>query len=186
MSALAQAEAAVLTLLDFIGEDSGREGLADTPSRVARSWQELCCGYAQDPVAILRSAMFTDAELDELVVAGPFPFASMCEHHLLPFVGTAVIAYLPEAGRVTGLSKLPRALGALSARLQVQERLTAQMADALRLALDPLGWGVVLRAEHLCASVRGVRTRTPFTTSVMRGALRSNPAARAEMLALVG
>jgi GTP cyclohydrolase I len=185
VSALLDAEAAVGTLLTLIGEDRDRPGLLDTPSRVVRSWQELCCGYAQDPVAILRSAMFTDAHLDELVVAGPFPFASICEHHLLPFVGTAVIAYLPDEGRVTGLSKLPRALAALSARLQVQERLTSEMADALHLALDPLGWGVVLRAEHLCASVRGVRTRTPFTTSVMRGALRSNDAARAELLALI-
>jgi GTP cyclohydrolase I len=152
---------------------------------VVRAWQELCCGYHQDPVAILHQAMFTDAQADELIVAGPFPFASICEHHLLPFIGTAVVAYLPDEGRVTGLSKLPRALAALSARLQVQERLTHEMAEAMETALDPLGWGVVLRAEHLCASVRGVRTRTPFTTSVMRGALRSNDAARAELLALI-
>lgn len=180
-----EVEYAIDTLLRYIGEDPDRPGLTDTPRRVVRAWQELCAGYHVDPVVLLRSAMFVDADLDELVIAGPFAFASMCEHHLLPFVGTAVVGYVPKEGRVTGLSKLPRALAALSARLQVQERLTSEMADALEEALDPLGVAVVLVAEHLCASVRGVRTRTPFTTSVMRGCCRENAPARAELLALI-
>lgn len=180
-----EAEAAVARLLALIGEDPDRPGLIDTPRRVVAAWEEMACGYQLDPVAILRSAVFVDADLDELVVAGPFPFASTCEHHLLPFTGEASIAYVPRDGKVTGLSKLPRALGALAARLQVQERLTSQVADAVEAALDPLGVAVVLRAEHLCASLRGVRTRTPFTTSVVRGVLRDRDAARAEALGLM-
>ena len=179
-----EAEAAVETLLDFVGEDVGREGLRQTPNRVVRSFVELCSGYLLDPADLLGQATFVE-QVDEMIVTGPFPFSSTCEHHLLPFLGTAVVAYVPRDGRITGLSKVPRAFHALAARLQVQERLTVEMADAVEKALDPQGVAVVVQAEHLCASVRGVRTRTPLSTSVMRGCFRERDAARAEVLALL-
>jgi len=180
------AEAAVRTLLEHVGEDPQREGLRDTPGRVARAWTEMTCGYRLDPVDILRSALFTEPGADQLVVAGPFEFTSLCEHHCLPFAGVAVVGYVPADGRITGLSKLPRAVLALAQRLQVQERLTAEIADAIETALHPQGVGVVLTAVHSCAELRGVKTRTPFTTSDMRGCLRNEQAARAELLAVAG
>lgn len=182
------AEAAVRTLLVHLGEDPDREGLADTPARVVRALVEMTSGYAEDPVAILRSAMFAEAHADEMIVVGPFAIQSLCEHHVLPFVGRCVIGYIPGVGDdalVTGLSKLPRAAHAVLRRLQVQERATAQIADAIEQALRPRGVGVVIQAVHACAELRGVSTRTPMTTSVLRGQLRDEPDARAELMALM-
>lgn len=180
---------AVVRLLQHIGEDPEREGLLDTPKRVVKALTEMTAGYGEDPVAILNSARFHEANSDEVIMVGPFPIQSMCEHHMLPFTGHCVIAYIPGEGDdavITGLSKLPRAAHAVMRRLQVQERATAQIADAMEQALNPRGVGVVVRAVHACAELRGVRTRTPMTTSVMRGWLRDLPAARQELMALIG
>jgi GTP cyclohydrolase I len=176
---------AVVRLLELVGEDPTRPGLVDTPRRVVNAWREMTAGYQVDPVGLLRSAVFTDGAVDQMVTAGPFPFSSICEHHLLPFSGVAAVSYVPRGGRVTGLSKLPRAVHALAGRLQVQERLTRQIADAMVEALDPAGVAVVVSAVHSCASLRGVRTRTPFTTSEMRGVFRDRDAARSELLHLI-
>lgn len=177
---------AVQRLLLHVGEDPNRQGLVGTPDRVVRALAEMTCGYREDPVALLRSAMFTEEGADEIIVAGPFPMMSLCEHHLLPFVGHCVAAYIPRDGVITGLSKIPRAAHAIFRRLQVQERATAALADAMVEALDPEGVGVVVRATHACAELRGVRTRTPMTTSVMRGHLRDRSDARSELLSLIG
>lgn len=182
------AEPAVRALIEYLGEDPDREGLRDTPRRVVKALLEMTCGYQQDPVAILRSAMFAEAHADEMIVVGPFAIQSMCEHHMLPFTGRCVIGYIPGMGDdalVTGLSKLPRAAHAVLRRLQVQERATAQIADAIETALRPRGVGVVIQAVHACAELRGVATRTPMTTSVLRGQLRDEPEARAELMALM-
>lgn len=176
---------AVVRILEMVGEDPTREGLLDTPRRVVKAWRELTAGYAVDPVEVLGSAVFTDGAVDQMVTAGPFSFSSICEHHLLPFSGVAAVSYVPRNGKVTGLSKLPRAVHALAGRLQVQERLTRQIAEALTEALDPAGVAVVVSAVHSCASLRGVRTRTPFTTSEMRGVFRDRDAARSELLHLI-
>lgn len=177
---------AVVRLIEHVGEDPRREGLVDTPRRVVKALREMTAGYGEDPVAILRSAVFHEPGADELIVAGPFPIMSLCEHHVLPFTGHCVIGYIPGGGRITGLSKLPRAAHAVFRRLQVQERATAEIADAMVEALNPDGVAVVVRAVHACAELRGVRTRTPMVTSVQRGFLRDRPAARAELLDLIG
>lgn len=177
-------EAAVRELLAAIGEDPDRDGLRDTPARVARACAELFGGLHEDPAVVLSSTFELDH--DELVLVREIPLASTCEHHLLPFVGVAHVAYLPSAeGRVTGLSKLARLVDVYARRPQVQERLTGQVADALMEHLGARGALVVLDAEHLCMSVRGVRrpgTRT--TTSAVRGYLRE-PTTRAEALSLI-
>jgi len=181
---LPRAEAAVRELLLAIGEDPDREGLRDTPSRVARSYQEIFRGLAQEP----RDVLTTTFELghDELVLVRDIEIYSTCEHHLLPFHGVAHVGYIPGPhGRVTGLSKLARLVDVYARRPQLQERLTTQVADALEQVLEPRGVLVVVEAEHLCMSMRGVRkpgSRT--TTSAVRGQLR-NPATRAEAMSLV-
>jgi GTP cyclohydrolase IA len=180
-----RAEAAVRELLIAIGEDPEREGLRDTPGRVARSYQELFAGLRADPPAVL-DRTFSENH-DELVLVRDIPMFSMCEHHLVPFHGVAHVGYIPNPdGRVTGLSKIARLVDLYARRPQVQERLTAQVADALVRKLEPKGVIVVIEAEHLCMGMRGVRkpgSRT--TTSAVRGMLRSSPTSRAEVLALI-
>ena len=177
-------ERAIRDLLVAVGEDPDREGLRDTPARVARAYTELFAGLRMDPVDVLATTF--EAGHEELVLVSDIDMVSMCEHHLLPFHGVAHIGYIPNAsGRITGLSKLARLVECFARRPQVQERLTTQIADAMVSILDPRGTIVVIDAEHLCMSVRGVRkpgTRT--VTSAVRGVLR-DPATRAEAMALI-
>jgi GTP cyclohydrolase I len=174
-------EDAVLRLLNFIGEDATREGLVDTPGRVCRSLAELTGGYNDDPATIL-STVFTEQH-DQMVVLDGVEFTSLCEHHMLPFVGTAVVGYVPR-GKVVGLSKLARLVECYARRLQVQERMTEQIALALMTHLEPEGAGVVIRAHHSCMGCRGVRKPSArMTTSALLGIMRYSPDARSEFLA---
>ncbi len=181
----ARAEAAVRELLIAIGEDPTREGLLDTPARVARAYGELLAGYGEDPGAHLERQF--EVNHDEMVVVSDIPFSSLCEHHLLPFIGKAHVAYIPGAsGRVCGLSKLARVVDGYAKRLQVQERLTVQIADDLMNRLNADGALVVLEAEHLCMTVRGVhKPGSITTTSAVRGLFKDRPATRAEALSLI-
>ena len=183
---LEKASAAVRASLAAIGEDPGRDGLLETPGRVARSYAELLSGYAEDPGAHLERQFEVDH--DEMVIVRNIAFSSMCEHHLLPFIGAAHIAYIPgEHGRVCGLSKLARVVDGYSRRLQVQERLTVEIADAIMQRLDASGVLVVMEAEHMCMSIRGaMKPGSSTTTSAVRGILKSNSATRAEALTLLG
>jgi GTP cyclohydrolase I len=172
-------ESAVRDILREIGEDPERQGLLGTPGRVHRMYAELTAGYHVDPVRLLNGAVF-DVDYSEMVVVKDIPFHSLCEHHLLPFFGTAAVAYIPS-GRVIGLSKIPRVVEMYARRLQVQERLTQQVADFLMEHLEPRGVGVVLEATHLCAVMRGVRKPgTIMTTSAVLGLFRRNDKTRAE------
>lgn len=175
---------AVQTLLYWVGEDPTREGLRDTPSRVLRSLAELTQGYSVDPALVLERT-FPD-EYDEMVVLRGVSFTSLCEHHLLPFVGTATVGYVPAPGAgVVGLSKLARLVSCFAQRLQVQERMTVQIADALEKHLTPLGSGVLVEAHHSCMGCRGVRQPgATMVTSSLRGAMRDEPETRAEFLNL--
>ena len=164
MSSFEAAKENVRGLLSFVGEDVDREGLADTPRRVVEMYQELTEGYNLDPKAIINKAIFAEGR-QELVVVKDIPFYSLCEHHLAPFFGTATIGYVPVGGKVVGLSKLARVLDAFAKRLQVQERLGVQIAEALEMSdLRPLGVGVYIEAEHLCMAMRGVQK--PGTSTV--------------------
>lgn len=175
-------EAAVREILAEIGEDPDRQGLVGTPGRVHRMYMELTAGYHVDPARLMNGAIF-EVDYSEMVVVKDIPFYSLCEHHLLPFFGSAAVAYIPR-GRVLGLSKIPRVVEMYARRLQVQERLTQQIADFLQTNLDPLGVGVVLEATHLCAVMRGVRKPgTVMTTSAVLGLFRSRDKTRAEFLA---
>ncbi len=170
-------------LLDLLGDDSYREGLKRTPERVVRAFLEMTRGYEEDVAAIL-STTFAE-QCDEMVVLRDVEFWSTCEHHLLPFHGTATVGYLPGSlGRVVGLSKLARAVHAYALRLQVQERLTREIADAVLEHLKAQGVGVVLAATHLCMACRGVKTPGTMVTSSLLGKFRSDPMVRAEFLAL--
>jgi GTP cyclohydrolase IA len=172
-------EAAVRTILTEVGEDPGRAGLIDTPARVRRMYAELTAGYAIDPDEVLNEAVF-EVDYSEMVVVKDIPFHSLCEHHLLPFAGSAAVAYIP-AGRVIGLSKIPRVVDMYARRLQVQERLTQQVADFLMERLAPKGVGVVIEATHLCASMRGIRKPgMVMTTSAVLGLFRRSDKTRAE------
>lgn len=173
--------AAVSRLLEMIGEDPSRPGLRDTPSRVVRSLAEMTAGYTEDPASILDRTF--DGKSDELIVVRDIEFVSLCEHHLLPFIGTAIIGYLPN-DRVVGLSKLPRVVHCYSRRLQMQERLTAEIAEAIYKHLEPRGVGVILSATHLCMAARGVRTRGQMVTSSLLGELREDANLRTEFLSL--
>ena len=174
-------ERAVSSILTAIGEDVTRIGLKETPRRVAESYAELFSGYGVDPVSVLEP--LPGERGDGLIMVRAIDVVSFCEHHLLPFTGTAAVAYLPS-GPITGLSKLARVVEVLSRRLQVQERLVREIADALEAALSPLGVFVLIEAEHLCMSVRGARKPGSVTvTTEARGAL-DDPAVRAELLAL--
>ncbi len=175
-------ESAVRRILQEIGEDPDREGLRGTPDRVHRMYTELTAGYHVDPERLVNGAIF-DIDHSEMVVVREITFHSLCEHHLLPFFGTAAVAYIPE-GRVIGLSKIPRIVEMYARRLQVQERLTQQVADFLMERLAPKGVAVVLEASHLCAVMRGVRKPgTIMTTSAVLGIFRANDKTRAEFFA---
>ena len=175
-------EAAVRQILAEIGEDPDRQGLVGTPERVHRMYTELTAGYHVDPDRLVNGAIF-DVAYSEMVVVKGIPFYSLCEHHLLPFFGEAAVAYIPR-GRVIGLSKIPRIVEMYARRLQVQERLTQQIADLLQERLEPQGVGVVIEATHLCAVMRGVRKPgTIMTTSAVLGLFRSRDRTRAEFFA---
>lgn len=173
-------------LLCALGQDAASEALRRTPERVAAMYAELLAGEGIEPSSVL-DVSFTEA-YDELVLLRDVPVASLCEHHLLPFVGSAHVGYIPaKTGRITGLGQLARLVDVLARRLQVQERLTAQIADAIEAALVPRGVIVVVEAEHMCMSLRGVRTPgTTAVTSAVRGLLRRNAATRAEAMAVIG
>jgi GTP cyclohydrolase IA len=175
--------AAVREILLAIGENPDREGLADTPDRVARMYEEMFAGLRKDPAALLQT---TFAEkYDEMVLVKNIGFESMCEHHLLPFFGKVHIAYLPN-GRIVGLSKLARIVEVYSRRPQVQERMTEELADLVMKELDARGVGVVVEAAHTCMSIRGVRKPDSLcTTSAMRGGFQTNPSTRSEFMALI-
>ena len=174
---------AVRQIIDAIGEDAQREGLAETPRRVAEMYAELFSGLHQDPLEVLRGGF--REEKDELVILKDIPFYSLCEHHFLPFYGVAHVGYLPN-GRLVGISKIARALDILARRPQVQERLTRQLADCIAEALDADGVGVIVEAEHLCLSMRGAhKPGTRVVTSAVRGPFRKGTFARSEFLTLV-
>lgn len=176
---------AVDLLLRLIGEDPHREGLRETPGRVAAAWSELTRGYADDPVAILSGALLP-APGDDLVLLRDVGFHSLCEHHLLPFHGLAHLAYLPDR-RIVGLSKLARAVEAVARRLQVQERMTEQISDAIEAAVEPLGSAVIVEAEHMCMAMRGIaKPGTRMVTSALRGAFRTDGSRREELFSLLG
>jgi len=172
-------EEAIVTLLRYIGEDPDRDGLRDTPARVARAWREMTSGYDDDPATILGRTF--DESSDEMIILRGISFYSTCEHHLLPFYGTATVGYLP--GKVVGISKLARLVECFARRLQIQERMTRQIADAIETHLDARGVAVILRAHHLCMGCRGVRQEeTEMVTSSMLGILRSDATSRSEFL----
>ncbi len=181
----ARAEAAVRELLFAIGEDPEREGLLDTPARVARAYREFFEGLQQDPDQILTTIF--DEGHDEMVLVRDISFTSFCEHHLVPFMGKASVGYIPnESGQITGLSKLARLVDVYARRPQVQERLTTQIADTLEKVLKPRGVIVVLQAEHQCMSIRGVRKPGALTvTSAVRGQFRTSVATRSEAMSLI-
>ncbi|BCY18495.1 MAG: GTP cyclohydrolase I FolE [Chloroflexi bacterium] len=171
----------VTAILKAVGEDPSREGLLNTPNRVARSYDELLSGYRIDPYKLINGAMF-DVEYDEMVIVRDIEFYSLCEHHMLPFIGRAHVAYIPDK-KVIGLSKIPRIVDMFSRRLQVQERLTQQIATFLDEALHPHGVAVVVEALHLCSMMRGVKKHdSRMTTSAMLGYFRNNLATRTEFL----
>jgi GTP cyclohydrolase I len=175
----------VKKILESIGEDTAREGLADTPRRVAKAWGHLMQGYAEDPDEILRKAIFSEA-CDQMVIVRDIEIYSMCEHHMLPFFGKCHIGYIAR-GRVYGVSKLARLVDCFSRRLQLQERLTRQIAESLMGPINAEGVGVVIEAQHLCMMMRGVsKQNSVMVTSSMLGSFRDEPAARAEFLRLIG
>jgi GTP cyclohydrolase I len=180
----AEAEAAVRTLIRWAGDNPAREGLLDTPARVARSYAELFAGYAENPRDYLERTFEEVGGYDELVVLSDIRVVSFCEHHMLPVVGVAHVAYLPT-NRVVGISKLARVVQGFSHRLQIQEKLTAEIAEAIQDVLKPQGVGVVIEAEHSCMTLRGVKSPgANLTTSRMMGALREDARTREEFLAL--
>jgi GTP cyclohydrolase I len=179
----ARIEAAVREILAAVGEDPNREGLRETPARIARMYAELFSGLHEDPRQLLAKT-FTQ-KYDEMVLVKDIGFASVCEHHLLPFTGKAHVAYLPN-GKIVGLSKLARVVEVLARRPQVQERMTTELADLLMEALDARGVGVVLEATHACMTIRGVRKADSIaTTSAMRGGFKDNQLTRSELMALI-
>ena len=175
------AQDAVLKLLLALGEDATRDGLRQTPQRVARMYRELLSGYQVDPQGLINGALF-DIQYDEMVIVRDIEFYSLCEHHMLPFIGRAHVAYIPD-GKVLGLSKIPRIVDMYARRLQVQERMTRQIADFVSDLLKPQGVAVVVEAMHLCAMMRGVKKHDArMTTSAMHGAFRKNAPTRQEFL----
>lgn len=178
--------AAVATLIRWAGDDPEREGLLDTPKRVARAWREYCAGYGEDPAHHLSRVFEEVGGYDEIVLLRDIPFQSHCEHHMAPIIGKAHIAYLPQ-NWVVGISKLARVLHGYARRLQVQERLTAEVADCIWNNLKPRGVAVVIEATHACMTARGVRTPgVSMTTSRMMGVFRDDERSRKEVLALMG
>jgi len=180
----AKLEEAVRTILTEVGEDAKREGLLQTPHRVAKAWQFLTKGYKEDVRKVLNGAIFTE-KYDEMVIVKGIDFFSLCEHHLLPFYGKAHVAYIPK-GKIIGLSKVPRLVEVFSRRLQVQERMTQQIAETLFEILEPDGVAVVIEARHLCMMMRGVeKQNSSATTSAMLGSFREDERTRNEFLKLV-
>ena len=178
-------ESIILDLLKEIGEDPEREGLQKTPHRVAKSWTTFVKGYKQTPEEVVGDAVFNE-QCDEVIAVKNIDFFSLCEHHLLPFKGVAHVGYLPEK-KIIGLSKIPRIVDIYARRLQIQERLTQQVADALQDGLNPKGVAVVIEAEHLCMQMRGVEKKSSFMiTSAVRGAFRENNKTREEFLSIIG
>ena len=175
----------IAALLELLGENPDREGLIDTPARVAESLRYLTEGYAADPAIIVGDALFALDGYDDMVVVKDIAFFSLCEHHLLPFFGRVHIGYVPD-GRVVGLSKLPRLVDAYSRRLQVQERMTREIAEAINTTVNPRGVGVVVEGRHLCLEMRGVQKQTSQTlTSCMLGVFRSDQRTRSEFLSQI-
>ena len=182
---LEKIESIILDLLKEIGEDPEREGLQKTPNRVAKSWTTFAKGYKQTPEEVVGDAIFNE-QCDEVIAVKDIDFFSLCEHHLLPFKGVAHVGYLPEK-KIIGLSKIPRIVDIYARRLQIQERLTQQVADALQDVLSPKGVAVVIEAEHLCMQMRGVEKKSSFMiTSAVRGAFRENNKTREEFLSIIG
>jgi GTP cyclohydrolase I len=175
-----EAEDAIRTLIAYAGDDPAREGLLGTPERVARSFDEFYAGYFEDPVAVLKRTFEELEGYDEMVLLKDIPFVSHCEHHLAPIVGRAHVGYLPRA-RVVGISKLARVVEIFARRMQIQEKMTAQIANTIQQVLDPLGVGVVIEAEHHCMTTRGVnKAGVTMTTSTLLGAFRDNAETRRE------
>ena len=171
----------IFDLLKAVGEDPNREGLKNTPDRVARMYAELLSGYSEEPARIINNALF-HVDYDEMVLVRDIEFYSLCEHHMLPFVGRAHVAYIPN-GKVIGLSKIPRIVDMYARRLQIQERMTREIADFINETLEPHGVAVVVEAMHLCAMMRGVKKHDArMTTSAMFGSFRANIATRQEFL----
>ncbi|WP_223880641.1 GTP cyclohydrolase I FolE [Roseococcus microcysteis] len=182
----AEAEAAVRTLLLWAGDDPDREGLVDTPARVARAYEEFFAGYESDPVEMLARSFEETDGYDEMVVLRDIRLESHCEHHMVPIIGKAHIAYLPS-GRVVGISKLARVIETYAKRLQIQEKLTAQIANTIESVLKPKGVAVVIEAAHQCMTTRGIhKPGVTMVTSRMLGEFRSNDATRREFLAMIG
>lgn len=181
---LPRIEHAVREILVAIGEDPEREGLLDTPKRVARMYQEIFAGLHANIEEQFR--VFHEKDHDEMILVGDIPFYSMCEHHLLPFIGHAHVVYIPSEGRILGLSKIARIVDIMSRKPQVQERLTSQIADTIVRAVDPMGVAVILEAEHLCMTMRGIKKPGSMTvTSALRGLCKSDARSRAEAMALI-
>ena len=174
-------ESAVRAILQNVGEDADREGLERTPHRVAKMYDELLAGYDADPVKLVNGALF-DVEYDEMIVVKDIEFFSMCEHHMLPFYGRAHVAYLP-GDKIIGLSKIPRIVEMFARRLQVQERMTRQIADLIEEVLNPQGVAVVVEGSHMCSMMRGVKKEHPrMVTSTMLGSFKENPMTRNEFM----
>jgi GTP cyclohydrolase I len=181
-----EAEQAIRTLLRWAGDDPAREGLIDTPARVARAYEEFFAGYAVDPVALLERTFEETDGYDEIVLLRDIRLESHCEHHMVPIIGRAHVAYLPHR-RVVGISKLARVVDAYASRLQIQEKLTAQIANTIQQVLEPRGVAVVIEAAHQCMTTRGVhKPGVTMVTSRMLGAFRDDPTTRREVLAMIG
>jgi GTP cyclohydrolase IA len=177
-------EEAVKKILEHIGEDVTREGLLDTPTRVKKAWEYMCGGYNQDPKEIINKALFTSSN-DEMVVVKDIEFYSMCEHHMLPIIGKAHIAYIPD-GKVVGLSKIPRVVDVFARRLQIQEQMTEQICDAINDNLKPKGVAVVIDARHMCMEMRGVEKICSSTvTSALRGLFKKEKKTKDEFMTII-
>jgi GTP cyclohydrolase I len=184
MNKMAEFENAITKVLELVGEDPNREGLIKTPSRVAKAWDFLTEGYQQDPEEILNQALFTTSN-DEMVVVRDIEFYSMCEHHMLPIIGRAHVAYIPD-GKVVGLSKIPRIVNVFARRLQIQEQMTEQIADAISQSINPKGVAVVLHARHMCMEMRGVQKINSTTvSSALRGLFKSDQRTRSEFYNII-
>jgi GTP cyclohydrolase I len=177
-------EQAITKVLELIGENPNREGLIKTPGRVAKAWEFLTEGYEQDPKEILNQALFTSSN-DEMVLVRDIEFYSMCEHHMLPIIGRAHVAYIPD-GKVVGLSKIPRIVNVFARRLQIQEQMTEQIADAITETINPKGVAVVLHARHMCMEMRGVeKVNSTTVSSALRGLFKSDERTRSEFYNLI-
>ena len=179
-----QFENAVKTMMEHVGENPSREGLIDTPSRVRKAYEFIYGGYKEDPIAILNKALFSTTN-DEMVLVKDIEFYSTCEHHLLPIIGRVHVAYIPD-GKVVGLSKIPRVVNVFARRMQIQEQLTEQIADAIMEAISPKGVAVVVTARHMCMEMRGVEKINSVTTSsALRGLFKRDEKTRAEFFSLI-